>query len=166
MDDIAARPSRRNNSDVRADLIGASLEWKPDGDGWRLFSGRRRERGRCRRLEANVWQRKTSLGDGSKSILKSRWRCTRSFTSWRCASSSILGAQRAAAASHKPRCPPPSARLSGTWAEHFFSAKPSIALTGLGRAIRPYLEEIARNADGAREAARALATTPSLPSKS
>ena len=27
---------------VRADLIGASLEWKPDGDGWRLFSGRRR----------------------------------------------------------------------------------------------------------------------------
>ena len=47
-----------------------------------------------------------------------------------------------------------------------FLRKPSIALTGLGRAIRPYLEEIARNADGAREAARALATTPSLPSKS
>ena len=34
--------------------------------------------------------------------------------------------------------------------------KPSIALTVLGCAIRPYLEEIARNADGAREVAKAL----------
>lgn len=32
----------RRNNDIRADLIGASLEWKPDGDGWRLFSRRRR----------------------------------------------------------------------------------------------------------------------------
>jgi DNA-binding transcriptional LysR family regulator len=40
-----------------------------------------------------------------------------------------------------------------------FLRKPSIALTDLGRAIRPYLEEIARNADRAREAAQALATT-------
>lgn len=38
-----------------------------------------------------------------------------------------------------------------------FLRKPSIALTELGRAIRPYLEEIARNADRAFEAARALA---------
>jgi DNA-binding transcriptional LysR family regulator len=38
-----------------------------------------------------------------------------------------------------------------------FLRKPSIALTGLGCTIRPYLEEIARNADGAREAAQALA---------
>jgi|SRR6516162_4881398 len=37
-----------------------------------------------------------------------------------------------------------------------FLRKPSIALTGLGHAIQPYLEEIVRNADGAREAARAL----------
>ena len=37
-----------------------------------------------------------------------------------------------------------------------FLRKPSIALTGLGLAIRPYLEEIARNADGAREVAKAL----------
>ena len=41
-----------------------------------------------------------------------------------------------------------------------FLRKPSIALTGLGRAIRPYLEEIARNADGAREAAQALVLRP------
>ena len=37
-----------------------------------------------------------------------------------------------------------------------FLRKPSIALTVLGCAIRPYLEEIARNADGAREVAKAL----------
>ena len=34
--------------------------------------------------------------------------------------------------------------------------KPSIALTVLGCGIRPYLEEIARNADGARDVAHAL----------
>jgi hypothetical protein len=34
----APRPRPRNND---ARLIGSSLEWKPDGDGWRLFSGRR-----------------------------------------------------------------------------------------------------------------------------
>jgi hypothetical protein len=34
----APRPRPRNND---ARLIGTSLEWKPDGDGWRLFSGRR-----------------------------------------------------------------------------------------------------------------------------
>ena len=38
--------------------------------------------------------------------------------------------------------------------------KPSIELTGLGRAIRPYLEEIARNADRAHEAAQALVLRP------
>jgi DNA-binding transcriptional LysR family regulator len=37
-----------------------------------------------------------------------------------------------------------------------FLRERSTALTGLGRAIRPYLEEIARNADGAREVAKAL----------
>jgi DNA-binding transcriptional LysR family regulator len=37
-----------------------------------------------------------------------------------------------------------------------FLRKPSIALTVLGCAIRPYLEEIARNADGARDVAHAL----------
>ena len=36
--------------------------------------------------------------------------------------------------------------------------KPSIALTVLGCAIRPYLEEIVRNADRACEAAQALAS--------
>ena len=41
-----------------------------------------------------------------------------------------------------------------------FLRKPSIALTGIGRAIRPYLEEIARNADRAREAARVLSSRP------
>ncbi len=37
-----------------------------------------------------------------------------------------------------------------------FYRKPSIALTGLGRMVRPYLDEIARNADRAREVARTL----------
>jgi DNA-binding transcriptional LysR family regulator len=37
-----------------------------------------------------------------------------------------------------------------------FDRKPSIALTVLGRVVRPYLEEIARNADCAREVARTL----------
>jgi LysR family transcriptional regulator, hydrogen peroxide-inducible genes activator len=41
-----------------------------------------------------------------------------------------------------------------------FHRKPSIALTGLGRMVRPYLDEIARNADHARAVARAL--TPRL----
>jgi DNA-binding transcriptional LysR family regulator len=41
-----------------------------------------------------------------------------------------------------------------------FLRRPSTALTGLGRAIRPYLEEIARNADRAHEAAQALALRP------
>ena len=39
-----------------------------------------------------------------------------------------------------------------------FLRKPSIALTVLGCAIRPYLEEIVRNADRACEAAQALAS--------
>jgi DNA-binding transcriptional LysR family regulator len=37
-----------------------------------------------------------------------------------------------------------------------FDRKPLIALTALGRAVRPYLEEIAHNADCAREVARTL----------
>jgi DNA-binding transcriptional LysR family regulator len=37
-----------------------------------------------------------------------------------------------------------------------FHRKPSIALTGLGRMVRPYLDEIACNADRAREVARTL----------
>jgi LysR family transcriptional regulator, hydrogen peroxide-inducible genes activator len=37
-----------------------------------------------------------------------------------------------------------------------FDRKPSIALTGLGRMVRPYLDEIARNADHAREVSRSL----------
>jgi LysR family transcriptional regulator, hydrogen peroxide-inducible genes activator len=37
-----------------------------------------------------------------------------------------------------------------------FHRKPSIALTGLGHMVRPYLDEIARNADHAREVARTL----------
>ncbi|MGH8514035.1 MAG: LysR family transcriptional regulator [Gammaproteobacteria bacterium] len=41
-----------------------------------------------------------------------------------------------------------------------FHRKPSIALTGLGRMVRPYLDEIARNADHARAAARALTPRP------
>ena len=41
-----------------------------------------------------------------------------------------------------------------------FDRKPSIALTGLGRVVRPYLEEIARNADHAREVARTLTPHP------
>jgi DNA-binding transcriptional LysR family regulator len=43
-----------------------------------------------------------------------------------------------------------------------FHRKPSIALTGLGRMVRPYLEEIARNADHAREVARTLTPRPSV----
>jgi LysR family transcriptional regulator, hydrogen peroxide-inducible genes activator len=42
-----------------------------------------------------------------------------------------------------------------------FDRKPSIALTGLGRMVRPYLDEIARNADHAREVARTLTPRPS-----
>ena len=41
-----------------------------------------------------------------------------------------------------------------------FHRKPSIALTGLGRMVRPYLDEIARNADDARAVARALTPRP------
>jgi DNA-binding transcriptional LysR family regulator len=46
--------------------------------------------------------------------------------------------------------------LGGT----LFHRKRSIALTGLGRAVRPYLDEIARNADHAREVARMSARRP------
>jgi LysR family transcriptional regulator, hydrogen peroxide-inducible genes activator len=41
-----------------------------------------------------------------------------------------------------------------------FHRKPSIALTGLGHRVRPYLDEIARNADHAREVARTLTPRP------
>src|SRR5262245_49291069 len=41
-----------------------------------------------------------------------------------------------------------------------FHRKPSIALTGLGRIVRPYLDEIARNADHARAVARAWTARP------
>jgi DNA-binding transcriptional LysR family regulator len=41
-----------------------------------------------------------------------------------------------------------------------FYRKPAIALTGLGRMVRPYLDEIARNADRAREVARTLTPRP------
>src|SRR5215831_587365 len=41
-----------------------------------------------------------------------------------------------------------------------FDRKPSIVLTGLGRVVRPYLDEIARNADHAREVARTLTPRP------
>jgi|SRR5215470_2317762 len=41
-----------------------------------------------------------------------------------------------------------------------FYRKPSIALTGLGRMVRPYLDEIERNADHAREVARTLTPRP------
>jgi LysR family hydrogen peroxide-inducible transcriptional activator len=37
-----------------------------------------------------------------------------------------------------------------------FHRKPAIALTGLGHRVRPYLDEIARNAGHAREVARTL----------
>jgi DNA-binding transcriptional LysR family regulator len=37
-----------------------------------------------------------------------------------------------------------------------FHRKPAIALTGLGHRVRPYLNEIARNADHAREVAQTL----------
>jgi DNA-binding transcriptional LysR family regulator len=45
-----------------------------------------------------------------------------------------------------------------------FHRKPSIALTALGRVVRPYLDEIARNADHAREVARASSSL--LPTRS
>jgi DNA-binding transcriptional LysR family regulator len=41
-----------------------------------------------------------------------------------------------------------------------FYRKPAIALTGLGHMVRPYLDEIARNADRAREVARTLMPRP------
>jgi LysR family hydrogen peroxide-inducible transcriptional activator len=41
-----------------------------------------------------------------------------------------------------------------------FHRKRSIALTGLGRMVRPYLDEIVRNADHARAVARALTPRP------
>jgi LysR family hydrogen peroxide-inducible transcriptional activator len=37
-----------------------------------------------------------------------------------------------------------------------FHREPSVALTRLGRAVRPYLDKIARNADHAREVARTV----------
>ena len=41
-----------------------------------------------------------------------------------------------------------------------FERKPTIVLTRLGRVVRPYLDEIARNADHAREVARTLTPRP------
>ena len=41
-----------------------------------------------------------------------------------------------------------------------FHRKPSIALTGLGHRVRPYLDEIARNVDHAREVAQTLTPRP------
>src|SRR5262249_16345741 len=41
-----------------------------------------------------------------------------------------------------------------------FHRKPSIALTGLGCMVRPYLDKIAHNADHARAVARALTPRP------
>jgi LysR family transcriptional regulator, hydrogen peroxide-inducible genes activator len=41
-----------------------------------------------------------------------------------------------------------------------FQRRPSIALTSLGSVMQPYLEQIARNADRACEAARALNLVP------
>jgi DNA-binding transcriptional LysR family regulator len=41
-----------------------------------------------------------------------------------------------------------------------FERKPAIALTGLGRMVRPYLDEIVRNADHACEVARKLTPRP------
>jgi LysR family transcriptional regulator, hydrogen peroxide-inducible genes activator len=41
-----------------------------------------------------------------------------------------------------------------------FHRKPLIALTELGRVVRPYLDKIVRNADHAREVARTLAPYP------
>src|SRR6516162_7114381 len=41
-----------------------------------------------------------------------------------------------------------------------FDRKPSIALTALGRVVRPYLDEIARNADPPCEVARTLTPRP------
>jgi DNA-binding transcriptional LysR family regulator len=37
-----------------------------------------------------------------------------------------------------------------------FHREPSVALTRLGRAVRPYLDKIARNADHAREVSRTV----------
>ena len=41
-----------------------------------------------------------------------------------------------------------------------FQRRPSIALTGLGRMVWPYLDEIARSANQAREVARLLTPRP------
>jgi DNA-binding transcriptional LysR family regulator len=41
-----------------------------------------------------------------------------------------------------------------------FHRKPAIALTGLGHRVLPYLDEIARSADRAREVARTLTPRP------
>jgi DNA-binding transcriptional LysR family regulator len=41
-----------------------------------------------------------------------------------------------------------------------FRRRPRVALTALGRAVQPYLSQIARNVDEARAAAQALADAP------
>jgi hypothetical protein len=43
-----------------------------------------------------------------------------------------------------------------------FERKPSIALTGLGSAVRPHLDEVARNVDQARAVARMLTLYPNF----
>jgi hypothetical protein len=50
---------------------------------------------------------------------------------------------------------------AGAGRSPLFDREPSIALTGLGRMLRPYLDEIARNASHAREVARTLTPRPS-----
>ena|SRR5215472_11974419 len=44
-----------------------------------------------------------------------------------------------------------------------FQRRPRIALTDLGRAVRPYLQEIAHHARAVRETARGLADRPEPP---
>jgi DNA-binding transcriptional LysR family regulator len=50
--------------------------------------------------------------------------------------------------------------LEGELGGALFHRKRSIALTGLGRAVLPYLDEVARNADHVCEVARMLTRCP------
>jgi hypothetical protein len=51
-------------------------------------------------------------------------------------------------------------QLAASLVDALFLRKPAIALTGLGHRVLPYLDDIARSADCAREVARTLTPRP------
>jgi hypothetical protein len=69
-------------------------------------------------------------------------------------------AARAAASNRSKKLTNAISALERELGGALFHRKPSIGLTELGRVVRPYRDEIARNADHARDVARTLPPRP------